>query len=121
VLRWTDEQLRAIWAEVQRYTDLTLDMLGKIDWVQVLIDVGLVVGTVVVAFVIAGALVTAGVPAAIVSGLLVLVRLAQLSWAWLASILGATASALSSAASTLGTAAGTLGAGAAGGMVLSGS
>jgi hypothetical protein len=89
VLRWTDEQLRAIWAEVQRYTDLTLDMLGKIDWVQVLIDVGLVVGTVVVAFVIAGALVVAGVPAAIVSGLLVLVRLAQLSWAWLASILGA--------------------------------
>ncbi|MFH6597417.1 VRR-NUC domain-containing protein [Ectopseudomonas khazarica] len=89
VLRWTDEQLRAIWAEVQRYTDLTLEMLGKIDWVQVLIDVGLVVGTVVVAFVIAGALVAAGVPAAIVSGLLVLVRLAQLSWAWLASILGA--------------------------------
>ncbi|NQD95287.1 hypothetical protein HP532_21775 [Pseudomonas sp. CrR25] len=47
------------------------------------------IGTVVVAFVIAGALVTAGVPAAIVSGLLVLLRLAQLSWAWLASILGA--------------------------------
>lgn len=89
VLRWTDEQLRAIWAEVQRYTDLTLEMLGKIDWMQVLIDVGIVVGTVVVAFLIAGALVTAGVPAAIVSGLLVLVRLAQLSWAWLASILGA--------------------------------
>lgn len=88
VLRWTDEQLRAIWAEVQRYTDLTLDMLGKIDWMQVLINVGIAVGTVVVAFVIAGALVAAGVPAAIISGLLVLVRLAQLSWAWLASILG---------------------------------
>lgn len=91
VLRWTDEQLRAIWAEVQRYTDLTLEMLGKIDWMQVLIDVGIAVGTVVVAFVIAGALVTAGVPAAIVSGLLVLLRLAQLSWAWLASILGGAA------------------------------
>jgi len=89
VLRWTDEQLRAIWHELQRYTDLTLEMLRDIDWVQVLIDVGTVVGTVVVAFLIAGALVAAGVPAAIVSGLLVLVRLAQLSWAWLASILGA--------------------------------
>ena len=93
VLRWTDEQLRAIWREVQRYTDLTLEMLRDIDWVQVLIDVGLVVGTVVVAFVIAGALVAAGVPAALVSGLLVLVRLAQLSWAWLVGILGAGAAA----------------------------
>lgn len=91
VLRWTDEQLRAVWAEVQRYTDLTLDMLRNIDWMQVLITVGIAVGTVVVAFVIAGALVAAGVPAAIVSGLLVLVRLAQLSWAWLASILGGVA------------------------------
>lgn len=89
VLRWTDEQLRAIWQEIQRYTDLTLGMLRDIDWVQVLINVGTVVGTVVIAFLIAGALVAAGVPAAIVSGLLVLVRLAQLSWAWLASILGA--------------------------------
>ncbi|MNP78945.1 hypothetical protein D3C76_1766750 [compost metagenome] len=51
------------------------------------------VGTVVVAFLVAGALVSVGVPAAIVSGLLVLVRLAQLSWAWLASILGAGAAA----------------------------
>lgn len=91
VLRWTDEQLRAIWAEVQRYTDLTLEMLRDIDWMQVLINVGIAVGTVVVAFVIAGALVAAGVPTAIVSGLLVLVRLAQLSWAWLASILGGVA------------------------------
>ncbi|MCY1293249.1 hypothetical protein D9M70_425030 [compost metagenome] len=93
VLRWTDEQLRAIWRDVQHYTDLTLEMLRDIDWVQVLIDIGLVVGTVVVAFLVAGALVSVGVPAAIVSGLLVLVRLAQLSWAWLASILGAGAAA----------------------------
>ena len=93
VLRWTDTQLRAIWSEVQRYTDLTLEMLRDIDWVQVLINVGTVVGTVVVAILIAGALVAAGVPAAIVSGLLVLVRLAQLSWVWLASILGGGAAA----------------------------
>lgn len=93
VLRWTDEQLRAIWREVQHYTDLTLEMLGRIDWVQVLIDVGLLAATVVAAFLIGGALVTLGLPAAVVAGLLVLVRLAQLSWAWLASILGVGAAA----------------------------
>lgn len=91
VLRWTDEQLRAIWREVQRYTDLTLEMLRQIDWVQVLIDVGIAVATVVVAFLIAGAAVAAGIPATIVAGLLVIIRLAQASWALLASILGGAA------------------------------
>lgn len=91
VIRWTDEQLRAIWKEVQRYTDITLDMLRQIDWVQVLIDLGITVATVVIAFAIGAALMAAGIPAAIVAGLLVIVRLAQLSWALLASILGGAA------------------------------
>lgn len=91
VLRWTDEQLRAIWKEVQRYTDLSLEMLRQIDWVQVLIDLGIAAATVVVAFAIGTALVAAGIPAAIVAGLLVIIRLAQLSWAVLASILGSAA------------------------------
>jgi hypothetical protein len=90
-MRWTDEQLRAIWKEVQRYTDITLDALRQVDWVQVLIDVGIVAATVVVAFAIGAAVVAAGIPAAIVAGLLVIVRLAQLSWALLATILGGTA------------------------------
>lgn len=93
VLRYTDEQLRAIWREVQHYTDLTLEMLGRIDWVQVLIFIGQLAATVIVVFLIGGALVTLGLPAAVVAGLLVLVRLAQLSWAWLASILGVGAAA----------------------------
>jgi hypothetical protein len=91
VLRWTDEQLRAIWQQVQHYTDLTLEMLRQVDWVQILIDTGIVVATVVVAFVIAGAAVAVGIPAAIVAGLLVLIRLAQFSWAVLASILSGVA------------------------------
>ncbi|MGY2290875.1 VRR-NUC domain-containing protein [Pseudomonas sp. SDO528_S397] len=91
VLRWTDEQLRAIWKEVQRYTDLSLEVLGQIDWVQVLIDLGIAAATVVVAFAIGTALVAAGMPAAIVAGLLVIIRLAQLSWAVLASVLGGAA------------------------------
>ena len=91
VIRWTDEQLRAIWKEVQRYTDITLDVLREIDWVQVLIDVGIVVATVVVAIAVGAAVVAAGIPASIVAGLLVIVRLAQVSWALLVTILGGAA------------------------------
>lgn len=91
VISWTDAQLRAAWKEIQHYTDLTVDMLKEIDWMQVLIGVGTVVATVVVAFAIGAALVAAGVPAAIVAAILVIVRLAQVSWALLASILGGAA------------------------------
>ena len=91
VISWTDAQLRAAWKEIQHYTDLTLEMLKEIDWMQVLIGVGTVVATVVVAFAIGAALVAAGVPAAIVAAILVIVRLAQVSWALLASILGGAA------------------------------
>ncbi|MBX8488039.1 VRR-NUC domain-containing protein [Pseudomonas cichorii] len=88
IVRWTDDQLRAAWKEIQRYTDITLEMLRQIDWVQVLIDVGVVVATVVVAFAIGAAVVAAGIPAALVAALLVIIRLAQASWALLATILG---------------------------------
>ena len=91
IVRWTDEQLRAAWKEIQHFTDLTLEKLKEIDWMQVLIDVGTVVATVVVAFAIGAALVAAGVPAAIVAAILVIVRLAQLSWAVLVTILGGAA------------------------------
>lgn len=91
VLRWTDEQLRAIWQQVELYTDLTLAVLRQIDWVQILIDTGIVVATVAVAFLIAEVAVAVAIPAALVAGLLVLIRLAQVSWAVLASILGGVA------------------------------
>ncbi|MBI6853523.1 VRR-NUC domain-containing protein [Pseudomonas cichorii] len=91
IIRWTDEQLRTAWKEIQRYTDITLDMLQQIDWVQVLIDMGVVVTTVVVAFAIGATAVAVGIPAALVAGLLVIIRLAQVSWALLATILGGVA------------------------------
>lgn len=87
VLRWTDDQLRAIWQDVQRYTDLTLEALRKVDWVQVLIDLGKVVATTVVMIVIGELIVAAAIPASVVAGLLILVRLAQVAWALLAAIL----------------------------------
>ncbi|WP_240996617.1 hypothetical protein [Pseudomonas viridiflava] len=65
-----------------------MEMMRQIDWVQVLIDLGIAAATDVVAFAIGTALVAAGIPAAIVAGLLVIIRLAQLSWAVLASIFG---------------------------------
>ena len=99
IIRWTDEQLRAIWQEVQRYTDLTLDMLRQIDWVQVLIDIGIVVATVVVTILIAEALVALSIPAAIVAGLLAIVHLARTAWALLVTILGGTAATAVVAAS----------------------
>ncbi|HEC50551.1 hypothetical protein LCGC14_0443300 [marine sediment metagenome] len=99
VFRWTDEQLQAIWREVQYHTDLTIEMLREIDWVQVLINVGVVVGTVVIAVLVAGVLVSAGVPAVIVAGLMVLVRLAQVAWAWLVGLLGTSALVGAAAAS----------------------
>ncbi|MBH3361535.1 VRR-NUC domain-containing protein [Pseudomonas sp. URMO17WK12:I11] len=88
VLRWTDEQLREMWKQVQLYTDLTLEMLKEIDWVQVLADIGITVGTVVVIIAIGAGLVAAGVPAAIVSALVILVRLAQMFWGVFATVLG---------------------------------
>lgn len=91
VVRWTDEQLRAVWKEVQRYTDLSLELLRQVDWLQVLIDLGIAAATVVVAFAIGAAVVAAGIPTTIVAGLLVIIRLAQLSWALLASILSGAA------------------------------
>ncbi|WP_373386867.1 VRR-NUC domain-containing protein [Pseudomonas alcaligenes] len=98
VVRWTDEQLRAIWQKIQHYTDLTLDMLRQIDWVQVLINIGVAVATVVVTILIAKALVALSIPAAIVAGLLAIVHLARTSWAVLVSILGGTAATAAVAA-----------------------
>ena len=89
ILTWTDDQLRAIWMEVQRYTDLTLEMLKEINWAQVLVDLGIVVATVVVVVAIGAGLVSLGIPAALVSGFLLLVRLASIAWGALASVLSA--------------------------------
>ncbi|WP_240928512.1 hypothetical protein [Pseudomonas fulva] len=90
-LRWTDEKLKSEWEKIQRHTDLTLEMLKEIDWMQVLADIGIAVGTVIVVIAIGAVLIYAGVPAAIVGALAVLVRLAQVSWALLVTILGGAA------------------------------
>ncbi|MBF6031679.1 VRR-NUC domain-containing protein [Pseudomonas sp. P155] len=103
ILSWTDDQLRAIWLEVQRYTDVTLEMLKKINWVQVLIDLGIAAATVVVVVAIGAGLVSLGIPAALVSGFLLLVRLAIAAWGTLAAILSAGAAAVGTAVASVTT------------------
>jgi len=87
VLRWTDDQLRATWAEVQRYTDLTLEALREVNWVQLLMDIGKVVATAIVIIVIGELIVAAAIPASLLAGLLAIIDIAMKSWVVLAAVL----------------------------------
>ncbi|MEB6337971.1 VRR-NUC domain-containing protein [Serratia rhizosphaerae] len=89
VASWTDEQLRAAWLKIQKATDMTLDMLKQVDWVQVLTDVAITVGVVLVAVGVGVLVVTLGVPEALLAAFLLIVRLAITAWEALAAVLGA--------------------------------
>jgi len=84
---WTDEQLRAAWAGIQKATDLTLETLKQIDWVQVLTSVAKTVGVILVAIGIGAVVVTLGIPEALVAAFLLIVRLAIMAWESLATVL----------------------------------
>jgi len=91
VASWTDEQLRAAWLKIQKATDMTLDMLKQVDWVQVLTDVAITVGVVLVAVGVGVLVVTLGIPEALLAAFLLIVRLAITAWEALALVLGGTA------------------------------
>jgi hypothetical protein len=63
--RWSAAQLRAAWASIQAATDLTLQQLRQIDWMQVLMDIGqglvvvVMIAGVVVFFVMGGEIIAA--------------------------------------------------------------
>ncbi|WP_336222768.1 VRR-NUC domain-containing protein [Enterobacter kobei] len=86
---WTDEQLRAAWMKIQKATDMTLDMLEQVDWVQVLTDVAVTVGVVLVSVGVGVLVVTLGVPEALLAAFLLIIRLAITAWEALAAVLGA--------------------------------
>ncbi|MGR7525729.1 VRR-NUC domain-containing protein [Klebsiella aerogenes] len=86
---WTDEQLRAAWLKIQKATDITLDMLKQVDWVQVLTDVAVTVGVVLVTVGAGALVVTLGVPEALLAAFLLIIRLAITAWEALAAVLGA--------------------------------
>lgn len=89
VASWTDEQIRAAWRQIQQATDITLDMLKQVDWVQILTSVAKTVGVVLVAVGVGALVVTLGVPEALLVAFLLIIRLAMTAWEALAVILGA--------------------------------
>ena len=88
VKSWTNAQIKAAWTEIQHATDMTLDMLKQVDWVQVLTSVAKTVGVILVAVGAGGLVVTLGIPEAIIGAFLLIVRLAISAWGTLATILG---------------------------------
>lgn len=86
---WTDEQLRAVWLKIQKATDMTLDMLKQVDWVQVLTDVAVTVGVVLVTVGVGALVVTLGIPEALLAAFLLIIRLAITAWETLAAVLSA--------------------------------
>ncbi|EFJ2946584.1 VRR-NUC domain-containing protein [Escherichia marmotae] len=88
VKSWTNAQIKAAWTEIQHVTDMTLDMLKQVDWVQVLTNVAKTVGVILVAVGVGGLVVTLGIPEAIIGAFLLIVRLAINAWGTLATILG---------------------------------
>lgn len=88
VKSWTNTQIKAAWTEIQHATDMTLDMLKQVDWVQVLTNVAKTVGVILVAVGVGGLVVPLGIPEAIIGAFLLIVRLAISAWGTLATILG---------------------------------
>ncbi|GAB83013.1 hypothetical protein EB105725_40_00150 [Shimwellia blattae DSM 4481 = NBRC 105725] len=64
-------------------------MLKQVDWVQVLTDVAVTVGVVLVAVGVGALVVTLGVPEALLVAFLLIIRLAISAWEVLAAVLGA--------------------------------
>jgi hypothetical protein len=89
VKSWTNAQIRAAWAEIQHTTDMTLDMLKQVDWVQVLTNIAKTVGVILVAVGIGALVVTLGIPEAIIGAFLLIIRLAISAWGTLSAILAA--------------------------------
>jgi hypothetical protein len=89
VKSWTNAQIRAAWLEIQKVTDITLDMLKQVDWVQVLTNIAKTVGVILVAVGIGALVVTLGIPEAIIGSFLLIIRLAISAWGALSAILAA--------------------------------
>lgn len=68
---------------------MTLDMLKQVGWVQVLTDVAVTVGVVLVAVGAGVLVVMLGVPEALLAAFLLIIRLAITAWEALAAVLGA--------------------------------
>ncbi|EGT4306527.1 VRR-NUC domain-containing protein [Cronobacter sakazakii] len=93
VKSWSNVRIKAAWAEIQYATDMTLDLLKQVDWVQILTNVAKTVGVILVAICVGALVVTLGIPEAIISAFLLIIRLAITAWETLVTILGGGAGA----------------------------
>ncbi|MFJ2478721.1 VRR-NUC domain-containing protein [Pseudomonas sp. NPDC087598] len=87
VMRWTDDQIREIWSEIQKYTDLTLEALREVDWVHWLVFVGSAVATAIVIIVVGEVVVALGIPASLIAGLMMIIKFAVRFWPELFKVL----------------------------------
>ncbi|MEZ2605044.1 VRR-NUC domain-containing protein [Kluyvera intermedia] len=94
VASWSDARIKAAWTEIQHATDMTLEMLRQVDWVQVLTNVAKTVGVILVVVGVGVLVVTLGIPEALIGAFLLIIRLAISSWETLAAILGTVTAAL---------------------------
>jgi hypothetical protein len=74
ICTWTTAQLKAEWIKIQRRTDLELEDLSRVEWSQVLMDLG--EGLLTVVLVIAGAAVVVVLAVVLVKVLLALIAIA---------------------------------------------
>jgi len=89
VASWSDEQIRTAWQSIQHTTDMTLDMLKQVNWIQILTDVSKTVGVILVVVGVGTLVVTLGIPEVLIGALLLIVRLAISAWGALSTIPGA--------------------------------
>jgi hypothetical protein len=89
---WTTAQLKAAWAKICRQTDLTLEEVARIEWTQVLLDLGKDLLTVVA--VIAGVVVVIVITAALLAALLALIKIAAAAFAAGATVFAAFAATM---------------------------
>ncbi|MCP1291078.1 VRR-NUC domain-containing protein [Chromobacterium sp. S0633] len=74
LVRWTEEQLKAAWAKIERYCDIAWNEISQIQWGQILLNVGkVVVGIVLV--VAAVALMVMALPAELVAAFIACVAI----------------------------------------------
>ena len=88
VIEFTEEQLKAMWRQVEDATEWTVETLAKIDWVQVLTDLknGLVEVLVFIGEVIVGIICAVAVVAAIVALVAIVTAIAAMGSAAAAAI-----------------------------------
>ncbi|WP_332606365.1 VRR-NUC domain-containing protein [Acinetobacter sp. ESBL14] len=79
LVTWTKAQIQTALAEVERYTDMTIDVIKQINWYQVAIDAAKTVGVVVLIVAVAAVMACVSIPAGVVAAFTALVGIFSVS------------------------------------------